>query len=184
MRRSSMRGGTRWIAAFPISASIIAKGQGFSYDLEHIGRYYADYVRAMDHFDQVLPGRIHRVIHEQLLDDPEAVVRALLAYLGLPFEPACLDFHRNQRAVRTASSEQVRRPINRDGVGQWRALCRMARPAAAGAGRSDRDLCAGAALARQLRDKNAIVAQNWFRLRPEFRSALLSHLLSCGALHL
>ncbi|MBS1239542.1 MAG: Tetratricopeptide repeat-containing protein, partial [Proteobacteria bacterium] len=96
-----------------------AKGQGFSYDLAHIGRYYADYVRAMDHFGRVLPGRIHRVIHERLLDDPEGEVRALLDYLGLPFEEACLEFHRNTRAVRTASSEQVRRPINRDGVGQW-----------------------------------------------------------------
>lgn len=96
-----------------------AKGQGFTYDLAHIGRYYADYVRAMDHYDRVLPGRIHRVIHEELLDDPEGVVRALLAYLGLPFEEACLAFHLNRRAVRTASSEQVRRPINRDGVGQW-----------------------------------------------------------------
>jgi len=97
-----------------------AKGQGFSYALDHIGRYYADYVRAMDHYDLVLPGRIHRVIHEELLDDPESVVRDLLDHLGLPFEAACLDFHRNTRAVRTASSEQVRRPINRDGVGLWR----------------------------------------------------------------
>lgn len=96
-----------------------AKGQGFSYSLDHIGRYYADYVRAMDHFDKVLPGRVHRVIHEKLLEDPEAEVRALLDYMGLPFEEACLEFHRNERAVRTASSEQVRRPINRDGVGQW-----------------------------------------------------------------
>ncbi len=98
-----------------------AKGQGFSYSLDHIGRYYADYIRAMDHYDRVLPGRIHRVVHEQLLDDPEGEVRALLAYLGLDFEEACLDFHSNQRAVRTASSEQVRRPLNRDGVGAWRA---------------------------------------------------------------
>ncbi len=97
-----------------------AKGQGFSYSLDHIGCYYADYIRAMDHYDRVLPGRIHRVIHEQLLDDPEGEVRALLAYLGLDFEEACLDFHSNQRAVRTASSEQVRRPLNRDGVGAWR----------------------------------------------------------------
>lgn len=96
-----------------------AKGQGFSYSLDHIGRYYGDYVRAMAHYDRVLPGRVHRVIHERLLEDPEAEVRGLLGYLGLPFEEACLDFHRNPRAVRTASSEQVRRPINRDGVGQW-----------------------------------------------------------------
>lgn len=97
-----------------------ARGQGFSYDLTHIGRYYADYVRAMAHFDRVLPGRVHRVIHERLLDDPEGEVRALLDYLGLPFEEACLAFHNNTRAVRTASSEQVRRPINRDGVDAWR----------------------------------------------------------------
>jgi hypothetical protein len=96
-----------------------AKGQAFTYSLEEIGRYYADYVRAMDHYDSVLPGRIHRVIHERLLEDPEAEVRALLAYLGLPFEDACLEFHTSSRPVRTASSEQVRRPINRDGVDQW-----------------------------------------------------------------
>jgi cytochrome c-type biogenesis protein CcmH/NrfG len=96
-----------------------AKGQAFTYALGHIGRYYADYVRAMDHYDRVLPGRIHRLIHERLLDDPEGEVRAMLAYLGLPFEEACMEFHRNTRAVRTASSEQVRRPINRDGVDQW-----------------------------------------------------------------
>jgi tetratricopeptide (TPR) repeat protein len=97
-----------------------AKGQGFTYDLEHIGRYYADYVRAMAHYDRVMPGAVHRVIHERLLDDPEAEIRALLDYLGLPFEEACLEFHRSERAVRTASSEQVRRPLNREGVGQWR----------------------------------------------------------------
>ncbi len=98
-----------------------AKGQAFSYDLGHIGRYYADYVRAMAHYDVVMPGRVHRVIHERLLDDPEAEVRALLTHLSLDFEENCLQFHRNDRAVRTASSEQVRRPINRDGVDQWLA---------------------------------------------------------------
>jgi tetratricopeptide (TPR) repeat protein len=98
-----------------------ARGQGFSYGLEDVGRYYADYVRLMAHFDRVLPGRVHRVIHERLLDDPEGEIRALLAALDLPFEQACLDFHSSGRAVRTASSEQVRRPINRDGVDQWRA---------------------------------------------------------------
>lgn len=96
-----------------------AKGQAFSYDLSAMGAYYRDYVRLVAHIDAVQPGRIHRVIHEALLDDPEAEVRALLAYLGQPFEDACMAFHSNARAVRTASSEQVRRPINRDGVGQW-----------------------------------------------------------------
>ena len=97
-----------------------AKGQAFSYDLADVGAYYRDYVRLMAHLEAVQPGRVHRVIHEALLDDPEAEVRAMLAYLNQPFEEACMSFHANARAVRTASSEQVRRPINRDGVGQWR----------------------------------------------------------------
>jgi Tfp pilus assembly protein PilF len=111
-----------------------ARGQAFSYGLDQIGRYYADYVRAMDHYDHVLPGRIHRVIHEDLLDNPETTVRALLARLGLEFEEACLEFHRNRRAVRTASSEQVRRPLNRDGVGQWRPYERWLGPLRAALG--------------------------------------------------
>ncbi|MDZ3830623.1 MAG: sulfotransferase [Sphingopyxis sp.] len=97
-----------------------AKGQAFSYDLAAMGAYYSDYVRLMAHIDAVQPGAVHRVIHEALLDDPETEVRAMLAYLGQPFEAACMAFHANDRAVRTASSEQVRRPINRDGVDQWR----------------------------------------------------------------
>jgi len=97
-----------------------AKGQAFSYDLAHMGQYYADYVRAMDHFDTIAPDYVYRVIHEQLLDNPEDEIRRLLAFLDLPFEPACLSFYDNKRAVRTASSEQVRRPINRDGVDQWK----------------------------------------------------------------
>jgi len=96
-----------------------ARGQAFSYGLADVGSYYRDYVRLMAHIDAVQPGRVHRVIHEALLDDPEAEVRAMLGFLGLPFEEACLAFHTNARAVRTASSEQVRKPINRDGVGQW-----------------------------------------------------------------
>ena len=99
-----------------------ARGQAFAYDLSDIGHFYADYARLMAHYDAVLPGRVHRVIHESLLADPEAEVRALLAALDLPFEDACLRFHENARAVRTASSEQVRRPINRDGEGQWRPV--------------------------------------------------------------
>ncbi len=99
-----------------------ARGQAFSYSLTDMGRYYADYADQLDHFDQILPGRIHRVIHERLIDDLESEVRALLGYLGLPFEEACLHFYANDRAVRTASSEQVRRPINSDGVGQWRVM--------------------------------------------------------------
>jgi tetratricopeptide (TPR) repeat protein len=97
-----------------------ARGQNFTYGLEDIGRYYRDYVELMAHFDAVLPGRIHRVFYERLVEDTDAEVRRLLDYCGLPFEAACLEFHKNERAVRTASSEQVRQPIFRAGVDQWR----------------------------------------------------------------
>jgi tetratricopeptide (TPR) repeat protein len=97
-----------------------ARGQGFTYDLADIGRYYADYVELMAHFDAVLPGRVHRVIYEQMVIDPEAETRRLLDYCGLPFEDACLRFYENDRAVRTASSEQVRKPIFTDAADHWR----------------------------------------------------------------
>ncbi|MEO6102190.1 MAG: sulfotransferase, partial [Pseudoxanthomonas sp.] len=97
-----------------------ARGQAFSYDLSDMGRYYRDYVGLMAHFDQVLPGRVHRVLYEELVTDTEAQVRAMLGYCGLDFDERCLRFFENERPVRTASSEQVRRPINRDGMDQWR----------------------------------------------------------------
>jgi len=97
-----------------------ARGQAFTYDLDELGRYYADYVELMAHFDQVLPGRVHRVLYEDMVEDTEAEVRRLLEYCGLPFEEGVLRFHENQRAVRTASSEQVRQPIFREGLDQWR----------------------------------------------------------------
>jgi tetratricopeptide (TPR) repeat protein len=97
-----------------------AQGHAYSYDLGELGRYYRDYVDLMTHYDTVLPGRVHRVIYEDLVDDTEAQVRALLAYCGLPFEDACLRFHQTNRAVRTVSSEQVRRPIFREGLDHWR----------------------------------------------------------------
>jgi predicted Zn-dependent protease len=97
-----------------------ARGQSFTYGLEDIGRYYRDYVELMAHFDDVLPGRIHRVIYESLIEDTESEVRRLLAYCELPFEETCLRFYENDRAVRTASSQQVRQPIFREGVAQWR----------------------------------------------------------------
>lgn len=105
-----------------------ARGQSFTYDLNDVGRYYADYVRLTAHFDAVLPGRVHRVIHERLVDDPEKEIRALLNAMELPFEEECVRFHDNKRAVRTASSEQVRRPINRDGIGQWQAYSDFLEP--------------------------------------------------------
>ncbi|WP_309644415.1 sulfotransferase [Phenylobacterium sp.] len=97
-----------------------ARGQRFTYGLEDLGRYYSDYVGLMSHFDAVLPGRVHRVIYEEMVADPEAQVRALLDHCGLPFEDACLRFYENDRAVRTASSEQVRQPIYSDAADHWR----------------------------------------------------------------
>ena len=100
---------------------LFAEGQEFTYSLEDIGHYYRGYVDLMAHWEKVLPeGRILRVQHEDVLDDLEGQVRRLLDYCGLPFDPACVDFHKTDRAVRTASSEQVRRPINKSGVEQWR----------------------------------------------------------------
>ena len=97
-----------------------ARGQDFTYDLSDLGHYYGDYVRLMAHVDAVLPGRVHRVIYERMVDDTEAQVRALLDYIGLEFEPACLEFYKTERAVRTPSSEQVRQPIYRDATDEWR----------------------------------------------------------------
>lgn len=97
-----------------------AQGQRYTYSLEDIGRYYRDYVELMAHFDEVLPGRIHRVIYENMIEDTEGEVRRLLEYCRLPFEPSTLSFYENDRAVRTASSQQVRRPIFREGVDHWR----------------------------------------------------------------
>ncbi len=97
-----------------------ARGQSFTYSLEEIGRYYRDYVELMAFFDAVLPGRVHRVIYESMIEDTETEVRKLLQYCGLPFEDSCLRFYENERAVRTASSQQVRRPIFREGVDHWR----------------------------------------------------------------
>jgi hypothetical protein len=96
-----------------------ARGQHFTYGLDEIGRYYSDYVELMAHFDAVLPGRVHRVIYETMVADTENEVRRLLDYCGLPFDERCMRFYENERAVRTASSEQVRQPIYRDGVDHW-----------------------------------------------------------------
>ena len=97
-----------------------ARGQSFSYSLKDVGHFYRDYVDLMDHYDAVLPARIHRVIYESLVNDTEGEVRSVLEYCGLPFEEGCLRFFENKRPVRTASSEQVRQPIYQSGVEQWR----------------------------------------------------------------
>lgn len=105
-----------------------ARGQVFSYDLSEIGRYYAAYVRQMAAFDRAAPGRVHRVIYEDMVADTPGQVRALLDHLGLPFEEGCLSFWENRRAVRTASSEQVRRPIYTDAVDHWKLFDRWLDP--------------------------------------------------------
>lgn len=99
---------------------LFGEGQQFSYSLEDIGHYYRSYVDIMDHWDKELPGKILRVQYEDVVADLETQVRRILDYCGLPFEQACIDFHRNKRAVRTPSSEQVRQPIYQSGLEQWR----------------------------------------------------------------
>ena len=98
---------------------LFAEGQEFTYGLEEIGRYYRAYVEVMAHWEEVLPGRILRVQHEDVVDDLETQVRRILDYCELPFEQACIDFHETKRAVRTPSSEQVRQPIYQSATEQW-----------------------------------------------------------------
>ncbi len=99
---------------------LFGEGQEFSYSLESLGRYYQAYLNMMAHWDEVLPGAVLRVQHEDVIDDLEGQVCRLLEYCGLPFEQACVEFHKTKRTVKTPSSEQVRQPIYRDGLAQWR----------------------------------------------------------------
>ncbi len=99
---------------------LFAEGQEFTYSLEDIGQYYRDYVQLMDHWDDVLPGFVLRVTNEDIIEDLEGQVRRILAFCNLPFEEACLEFHRTRRNIRTPSSEQVRQPVNRSGLDYWR----------------------------------------------------------------
>jgi len=105
---------------FGIYKQLFARGQEFAYSIPDIARYYRTYLELMEHWDRALPGRVLRVYHEDVVDDLEAGVRRILEHCELAFEPACLEFHRTQRSVRTASSEQVRQPIFREGLDQWR----------------------------------------------------------------
>jgi tetratricopeptide (TPR) repeat protein len=99
---------------------MFAHGQTFTYGLEDIGKYYRDYVRLMDHWDAALPGRVHRVQYEEMVTDTDAQIRALLDYCELDFEEQCLRFYETDRAIRTPSAEQVRKPIYKEGLEQWR----------------------------------------------------------------
>jgi tetratricopeptide (TPR) repeat protein len=107
-------------AGFSSFKQHFARGQNFSYDLTELGLYYRDYLDLMAHIDAVQPGAVHRVLYEDMVEHTEREIRRLLDYCGLPFEEACLRFHQTRRAVRTASSEQVRRPIFRQGLDHWR----------------------------------------------------------------
>jgi tetratricopeptide (TPR) repeat protein len=99
---------------------LFAAGQEFTYSLEDIGRYYRTYVELMAHWDSALPGKVLRVEHEDVVEDLETNVRRILDFCGLEFEPQCVEFYKTVRSIRTASSEQVRRPIFREGIDQWR----------------------------------------------------------------
>jgi tetratricopeptide (TPR) repeat protein len=107
-------------ACFSTFKQHFAEGQGFSNDLEDLGRYYRCYLALMDHWDAVLPGRVLHVQYEELVREPQAHIRRLLEHCGLEFEPACLKFHETRRSVRTASAEQVRQPLYTSGVDYWR----------------------------------------------------------------
>ena len=98
---------------------LFANGQEFTYSIEDIARYYRTYLELMRHWDRVLPGRVLRVHHEDVVADLEGNVRRLLDFCRLEFEPQCMEFHKTVRSVRTASSEQVRQPIYREGLDQW-----------------------------------------------------------------
>jgi Flp pilus assembly protein TadD len=95
-------------------------GANFAYDQTKLGEHYSDYLAIMRHFDEVLPGRVYRVIHDDLIDNFEEEVRSLLEYIGVPFEESCLRFFETERPIHTPSSEQVRQPPNRKGFGRWR----------------------------------------------------------------
>jgi tetratricopeptide (TPR) repeat protein len=114
VRRQPMASG------FAVFKQLFGGGVEYAYDLESIGRHYALYVRTMAHWDSILPGRVHRVMYEELVTDTETEIRRLLAYCELPFEPNCLRFWENKRAVATPSAEQVRQPINTRGLDHWR----------------------------------------------------------------
>ncbi|MCK7459156.1 tetratricopeptide repeat-containing sulfotransferase family protein [Idiomarina aminovorans] len=113
---------------FSAYKQLFAEGQEFSYGMEMLADYYRDYVELMAHWNSVYPGAIHTVVHEQLVENPEAEIKALFEYLELPLEPQCLQSHKAERRVKTASSEQVRQPINAKGIGQWRKFEAQLKP--------------------------------------------------------
>ena len=113
---------------FSMFKQLFAQGQEFSYGLKETASYYNSYVKLMDHWDKVLPGKILRVNNEDVIEDLEGQVNRLLHFLDLPFEEGCISFHETDRLVRTASSEQVRQPINKKGMGRWKPYAKNLKP--------------------------------------------------------
>ena len=113
---------------FSMFKQLFAQGQEFTYGLEEAGSYYNSYVKLMNHWDHILPNKILRVNNEDVIDDLEGQVRRILSFLELPFEDACISFHKTERSVRTASSEQVRQPINKKGMGRWKPYAKHLKP--------------------------------------------------------
>jgi hypothetical protein len=113
---------------FSMFKQLFAQGQEFTYGLEEAGSYYNSYVKLMNHWDEVLPGKILRVNNEDVIDDLEGQVRRMLNFLEIPFEQGCISFHETDRSVRTASSEQVRQPINKKGQGRWKPYSKYLKP--------------------------------------------------------
>ena len=105
---------------FSCFKQLFARGQAFTYDLSEIARYYINYINLMDHWDKVLPGYVFKVQHEDLLNNQEGVTRDLIEFCEVDFESSTLEFYKTKRAVKTASSEQVREPINTKGLNQWK----------------------------------------------------------------
>ena len=113
---------------FSMFKQLFAQGQEFTYGLREAGSYYKSYVKLMNHWDEVLPGKILRVNNEDVIDDLEDKCTRMLEFLELPFEEACISFHETERSVRTASSEQVRQPINKEGMQRWKPYSKNLKP--------------------------------------------------------
>ena len=113
---------------FSCYKQLFASGQTWTYKLREIGEYYLSYIRMMDHWHAVQPGRVLTVHYEKVIKDFESQVRDLLTFCQLPFEQDCLEFHKSERAVRTASSAQVRQPINEHGLEAWRPYEKQLKP--------------------------------------------------------
>ena len=113
---------------FSMFKQLFAQGQEFSYGLAEAGSYYNNYVKLMNHWNGVLPNKILRVNNEDIIEDLEGQVKRMLEFLELPYEEECISFYETDRLVRTASSEQVRRPINKDGMERWKPYSKHLKP--------------------------------------------------------